>query len=65
MSEPKTIPTKVIEAIKRYSGRDGAAAWNTYGEIIDQIKWDSMNGCYFFLRHGMYHGVETDGHIHT
>jgi hypothetical protein len=33
--------------------------------IPPKVEWDSLNGCYGFWAHGMYHGVELDGHIHT
>jgi hypothetical protein len=29
------------------------------------LKYDDMNGCYYFNHAGMYHGVEPDGYIHT
>ncbi len=34
-------------------------------EILEQLRRDSMNGCYYFNRWGMYVGVEYDGYIHT
>src|SRR6266851_10209958 len=32
-------------------------------EILEQLNYDSMNGCYYFSRWGMYVGVEYDGYI--
>lgn len=41
-------------------------AWeDQFMEIIAQIKWDHLNGCYAFNRWGMYVGVERDGYIHS
>lgn len=39
---------------------------NDAGEILAELKWDCLNGCFFFQRWGMYVGVEAvDGYIHT
>ena len=35
------------------------------GNLVHEVKWDHLNGCYFFQRWGMYVGIETDGYIHT
>ncbi len=55
---PKEIPTPVIMAIRR-KFTDDSRKGNRY------LGWDSLNGCYFFYYAGMYHGIETDGYIHT
>ena len=34
-------------------------------DIMDALRWDSMNGCFAFWWTGIFVGVETDGHIHT
>ena len=54
----------IIDALKRYASQHGLST----GELvvlIGQTKYDSLNGCPFFVRNGMYHGIEKDGHIHT
>jgi hypothetical protein len=33
--------------------------------ILREIKWDALNGCYYFHLAGMYVGVELDGYMHT
>ena len=34
-------------------------------KIIAEMKWDSINECFYFHYMGMYVGVEKDGYIHT
>ena len=52
------IPRKVVEAI--------AKSWpDQAGEILPNLHYSHLNGCYFFERWGMYVGVEFDGYIHT
>lgn len=54
----KTIHRAVYEALK--------SAWpDQAAEILTELKWSSLNGCYYFIRWGMFVGVETDGYIHT
>lgn len=52
------IPLAVMLAIEK--------RWpNEALEILQSLQYDSLNGCYYFIRWGMYVGVETDGYIHT
>jgi hypothetical protein len=55
---PKVVTDVVIESVKK-SFPDQAR------EILETVKWDGLNGCYFFERWGMYVGIEKDGYIHT
>ena len=34
-------------------------------EILGELKYDHLNGCYFLNRWGMYVGIEENGYIHT
>ena len=52
------IPEVVISSIKNSFPTDSE-------EIIKQLRYDSINRCYFFSRWGMYIGVESDGYIHS
>jgi hypothetical protein len=52
------IPKVVIEAIQKRFPQE-------YSEILQDLEYDSLNGCYYFVRYGMYFGVENDGYIHT
>ncbi len=61
MERPNTIPAEVISAIRRKFEPSMAIA----NDVIRTLKWDSINGNYYFIRHGMYHGIELDGYIHT
>lgn len=55
MKQPEPMPEAVIKSVNA-----------KYPEVaIRDVKWDSLNGCYYFYRAGMYHGVELDGYIHT
>ncbi len=55
---PKIITDVVIQSVKK-SFPDQA------DDILRQVKWDGMMGCYYFTRWGMFVGIETDGHIHS
>jgi len=55
------IPTPVIEAIQRKFFPDVVLI----AKIVTELKYDSLNGCFYFTYAGMYHGVEPDGYIHT
>ena len=48
----------VDEAIRKAFPKDAE-------EIIKEVRWDALQGCYFFNRWGMYVGIEPDGYIHT
>ncbi len=61
MEQPKEIPTEVILAIRKKFFPNTARS----NDVIRDLKWDNLNGCYYFTYAGMYHGVETDGYIHT
>jgi hypothetical protein len=54
MSAPEKMPEAVLASMTR-----------RYPEFLKDLKWDGLNRCYFFIRAGMFHGVELDGHIHT
>ena len=62
MNKPAELPPAVRAAIERYASRhEGVNA----AELLAALAWDSICGCYYFTREGMFHGVELDGHIHT
>ena len=51
-------PKEVIDAImKRYPDK--------CDEILKELKFDSIMGCFYFIRDGVFFGVEKDGYIHT
>lgn len=54
----KQPPDAVLRAMRR---KHGATA-DTY---IAMLRWDSLNGCWFYTLNGMYLGVEPDGYIHS
>lgn len=61
MKAPDAIPEAVRAAIWRYAEQHN----DSPKALLAQLKFDPLMGCYFFVRAGMYHGVELDGHIHT
>lgn len=54
----------VIEALKKWAKNRNLSDDETAALIAD-TKYDNLNRCWFFIRNGMFHGVEADGHIHT
>lgn len=54
----KQPPDAVLRAMRR---KHGATA-DTY---IAMLRWDGLNGCWFYTLNGMYLGVEPDGYIHS
>ena len=57
MKQPDQIPEAVKESLKKWA--------QSHNKDIPEVRWDSLNGCYFFWSAGMYHGVELNGYIHT
>ena len=58
MANLKEIPDAVIASITR-------AFPDQAQEILESIQRDGISQCYYFLRWGLYVGVEDDGYIHT
>lgn len=53
------VPQAVLQSIlKRFPAEETK-------EILEGLKYDSLNGNFYFERWGMYVGVEFDGYIHT
>lgn len=74
MKKPEALPDAVKVGIERYARQhaksDDPAARSVEVaqlriEILGLLSWDPLCGCYGFVRSGLYHGVELDGHIHT
>ena len=60
-ARPQDIPVAVREAIVRKFAPDIELA----EQVMACLNWDSINGNYYFTYANMYHGIETDGYIHT
>lgn len=62
-AKPEKMPTEVVEAIKVFCKQ------HDLNPVVmlspDNLKWDGLMGCYFFMRGDVYHGVEMNGYIHT
>jgi hypothetical protein len=67
--KPAEIPDAVVEGIKRYARQHGRGnpdrVEEIAREIVQNLHWDALCGCYFFVQNSVFHGVELDGHIHT
>lgn len=55
-SEPAPFPWAVVRAMRRKFGKD-ADKW------LAELRWSRDH--WFFIKDRMYHGVESDGYIHT
>ena len=76
---PTPRPLEVPEAVHRAMCAWAAAHPNAMHHDCDnrggaclqcqrgypELEWDYTMGCYYFVRNGMFHGVEVDGYIHT
>lgn len=58
----RPLPDVVVEAIKKAFPDHTKDYTNN---LLHEVKWDHLNRCFFFVKWGMYVGVEEDGHIHT
>jgi len=54
----RVVPDVAIEAIKK-------AFPHHAQDILGELRWSEVNGCFYFTKWGMYVGVELDGYIHT
>ena len=59
--KPEVVPQTVTAALERYN--------RNHPKVVpvtpEELRFDTLCGCYSFDRNGMFHGVELDGHIHT
>lgn len=55
----KIIPDTVIESVK-----NRFPEFEKYSSILEKIKWDGMNKCFFFMSGNVYTGIELDGYMH-
>lgn len=56
MKKPDKVPEAVEKSLEK---------WVKFHKVTPDVNWDYLNGCYWFVHAGMYHGVELDGYIHT
>lgn len=63
MKKPDKIPQPVLDSIDRFCKEHNLNKVNFLSP--DNLKWDTIMGCYHFDCHGMYYGIELDGYIHT
>lgn len=58
MSEPEPDRKTVEEHIKRAFPHD----WE---KVMREMRWSSLEGCWFIIYAGMTVGIEKDGYIHS
>lgn len=58
----KIVPQAVIDSVKlKYAEQPFFA-----NDVLNDLKYDHLNKCWYFNRGGIYHGIEEkDGYIHT
>lgn len=59
MQKPEQVPQAVKDGVARYARQHDISP-----DMID-LQFDCIMGCYYFMRCGMFHGVELDGYVHT
>ncbi len=52
------IPQAVLKSILEHYPKEA-------GDIILDLKYSNLQGCWYFYLNGMYIGIEPDGYIHT
>lgn len=59
MKQPTDVPKAVLASFYKWC--------EDHKVKLDdaQLRWDSINGCYWFGHGGVYHGIELDGYLHT
>ena len=60
MNKPDTMPQAVIDSVTTWAGSPERAA----AFFID-MRWDSLDGCYYLNLFGTTVGIELDGYIHS
>jgi hypothetical protein len=58
-----TIGDRIVEQVVIES--IGSSFPTNADSILQDLKWSSINGCYYFERWGMWVGCEVDGYIHS
>ena len=43
----------------------GRAFPNDATEVLREMRWDGICGCWMIERWGMWIGIETDGYVHS
>jgi hypothetical protein len=59
MKAPDVVPAEVTTSYEKYCERHGIL------EDAPTLKWDPLNGCYFFWHGNLFVGIEKDGYLHT
>lgn len=58
---PERVPQAVVDSIVSRFHDDPLHA----ERVLQGLKFDTINGNYYFYFAGMYVGVEMDGYLHT
>jgi len=57
MNTFKVPNAEVVRSIQRVYGEKAA-------EVLSELKYDHICRCWYFVKDGVYFGVEEDGYIH-
>jgi hypothetical protein len=60
MNKPEQMPQEVIDAVTAWAGSPSRAA-----AFFTDMRWDSLDGCYYLQLFNMTVGIELDGYIHS
>ena len=61
MKAPAQVPQAVLEGMLKAF----PASTPPVDTLLQQMRWDALNGCYYVHYMGMYVGIELDGYVHT
>lgn len=56
--DPEPSRDTVKEAVLRAFPNNGE-------DVLKNMRWSSIDGCWYYDLHGMTVGIETDGYIHS
>ena len=62
--DDNALPAPVSAAVYRYASQHGLTHIAAK-ELADTVRYDSLNRCHYFVRGGIFHGIEADGYLHT
>ncbi len=57
-TEPNPVPDVVLQAIRHAFPKSAE-------QVIRDMRWSGIDGCWLVQLHGMTVGIETDGYIHS
>ncbi len=62
MNNLQDIPEQVCQSVRNYCQGRNLDATNI---ILHQLRYDTLNRCFYFWHDEVYVGIEMDGYLHT